>query len=305
MKAFCEKYDLVVTCVEHSILSRNIINCCNMLGIDTALIMDGTYEYENANNNPYLKKMNFKLLDNTKFNYIFSVDKMMERYINSLGAKFIHYFPKHARVDKNMEPPILKRLLLTTANSSYFNESEFDELVCLLKKIRLFLENSGIEFKFRVYDDKIIKELNINEDENDILLGFAETIKKYSHVISTPSTIINSSINANRPTAVLMYRDAPITQPAGWIISNSVSLDKTFSSFLKPCKNRMSFQQRFCGGEFQEFDEFLKDKLASKEKDKVVDEALCDFINLSIEYRVRCMKSNVIFKKIIAKVKSF
>ncbi|CAH0527273.1 hypothetical protein [Vibrio hippocampi] len=303
LKSFCEQYDLVVTCIEHSAVSRRLISYCNYLGLNTVLIMDGTYEFSNSHSNPYLKKIKFKLLHSNKFTYVFSIDLMMKGYIESLGSKFVGYCPRHANPIKKMKNLTNDKILLTTANSAYFDEFEFCSLIRLLTKIIDYLEKSNIDYSFRIYDKRVINELNIEQNKNDINEGFQETLLKYSHVVSTPSTIINTAVEANIPTALLLYRDAPITQPAGWIISDGVELNRTFISFLSKSSDRMNFQKRFSLDSNIDACKTIDDLVCGNENESISEHINKDYLNLSIEYKVRLLNTFNWFKSVISKVK--
>ncbi|MEJ2912977.1 hypothetical protein [Pseudoalteromonas sp. C12FD-1] len=247
LRGFLLRYDYIATCIEHSVLSRNIISNAVVLNIRTGLISDGTYEFTNATKNPYLKSIKYNLLENVSFSDIYSPDNMMKSYIRSFGTKFHYYLPLHAKYyngEGMKEVIVTKRVLITTANSAYFNEEEFIALCSIIKSITQSLTNQNFEFRFRIFDKRLIKELKITPDINELDSDISSCISLFSHVITTPSTIVYTSIEAKKPTALLLYRDSPITQPAGWLIFNNVNLNKTLYNFIENGNERLAFQTR-------------------------------------------------------------
>lgn len=301
--SFLKAYDVVITCIEHSTLSRNTINISKALGIKTVLFMDGTYEFTNATKNPYLKKIGFKLLNSSQFSLVFSPDILMKSYIENLGTRYCFYLPKHAMFKNHSGKKVflMKKILITTANSAYFNVKELSGLVELIKLVMKTLNEQKIEYKFRIFDENLISKLEIPVSQNDIGDDISTCISKYSHVITTPSTIVYTAIQAEKPTAILLYRDSPITQPAGWVFYKGLDFDTTISDFILNFEERMEFQRRSLL-----LTANIKKDLADRGERRIEEEIVIlnkDFMNISFEYGIRKLSYGKVFKNIIKTIK--
>lgn len=299
--SYINEFDYVVTCIEHSCLSRNIIDVANELDLHTVLIMDGTFEYKNSIDNPYLKKVGFKLLKSNRFTFVFSPDILMKKYVESLESIFKEYMPKHAFYlrEKNMEICEEKKVLLTTANQAYFNEEEFQRLVRLFNSIIKVLTESSICFSFRVFDERLIKELNIKPINNNLDCSFSDCLANHSHVITTPSTIVYTSILADRPTALALYRDVPITQPAGWLFYENKSLGNSVLNFLNSDLDRMNYQRLNTSNVKSPNLDLVT--VRNKEKRLSLNNS---FLVFNIEYTARCLFQRAIFSKLKKRLKN-
>lgn len=300
--SFLKAYDFVITCIEHSTISRNVIEISKGLGIKTALFMDGTYEFTNATKNPYLKKIDFTLLNSRQFSIIFSPDIMMKKYIENLGAKYCFYLPKHAMFKSNKEKKELlsKKVLITTANSAYFNDEEFYGLVELIKTIVETLKEKDVEYEFRIFDEKLISKLNIPDSQNNIKNDISTCISLFTHIITTPSTIAYTSVQAEKPTALLMYRDSPITQPAGWLFFRGLNFENSMKSFLVEYSERIVFQDGFLSDN-ERLKSTLENLVVSDNPKYAIKR---DFINFTLEYQIRDKMQFSLLKNTIRKIKN-
>jgi hypothetical protein len=235
-------FSLVITCIDHSDFSNNAIGLARRNGIKTVLLMDGVFEFSNSINNPYLKKINKKLLLNRMYDSIITPDKYTNEIFDNISKSY-YYMPKHSVVKESYRnpPKRSKKFLITTANTAYFDDSEFNILIRLLKEISRVLDNNKIEYSYRIFDEKILKQLSasvINDKES----SFDETLQNYHALISTPSTVVCGAILMGMPVCVLSYRDVPLRTASGWVYHEGLNFDKILQSMLDSDKDRMRWQ---------------------------------------------------------------
>lgn len=233
----------VVSTIYTSPINNYVIFRAKLLNIRTILLADGISDYSNSYSNPFLSKYKLKLYDPVLHDIFLCVGKHMTEYY-SYGCQAMHYLPK--RIDTIVDTlpcPGNGRVLITTANSPYFNKDEFKALVTLLKKTITGIEQNGIEFDLRIFDEAILTNLNgsfINRIEG----SFEDVLADYDIVITTPSSISIAAMTHNRCVAQLVYRDTPYFINTGWTISGVFPIEITIHDMLARNVDRLLFQQK-------------------------------------------------------------
>ena len=144
--------------------------------------------------------------------------------------------------------PRSERVLLTTANTAYFNNEEYEVLLGLISDIAILLIGEKVDFSFRIFDQKLLASLNKKCGFgvlNDIDERFEDTLQRYSSVITTPSSVAVVSMFHRRSTALLIYRDWPMLLQTGWLVPSAQIFRFHLNDFLKRSDPRMDVQDKF------------------------------------------------------------
>ncbi|CAH7395929.1 conserved hypothetical protein [Vibrio chagasii] len=242
-----ESYDLFVcafyTMPHNSIITHKFHN----LGKKTALCADGVFDFSNSFNNVMLKKYDMSLFHPIMQMYFLCVGDYEYKYFSHL-CNVIKYRPKRMF---SSELIALKsadtKVLVTTANTAYFDDLDFERLVNLLVGVCQLLVEKNVDFSFRIFDEKLLNSMKdfLGEHvENDTAGSFEECLASYSHVISTPSSIVLTSMYHQRPVVTLCYRDFPFSVQSGWMISSSQMFVDSFDSFISSDHERIDIQEK-------------------------------------------------------------
>ncbi|MGF1863644.1 hypothetical protein, partial [Photobacterium profundum] len=254
-----------------------------MLGIRTLLLFDGVSEFSNFKNNKHLKSLGLKNYHPIITDSVAVVGDKAKRYFRERGCEVIKYVPLHVRNDNIIELPDKERFLITTANTAYYDESEFITLVNLIKEVIICLNEKSQTYDFRIFDERIINALDIEPEKNFRDGGFDDVLINYSFVITTPSSISLTCMFHQRPVAHLQYRDYPHFFQTGWSIIPSVPLDQTIDSMISFDQDRMAFQQSEVKSNFT-VDPLAKSisSIISSEKFKFKKDDFCESISFKM-----------------------
>lgn len=240
-----KEYDLIVYTIYSSPIYNYVITKALELDINTLLLMDGICEFSNFTNNNKISSLGIENYHPIIANNIGVIGNTAKKYFNEFNINSVHYLPPRV-IDTSMNDkiPLSKEniFLITTANTAYYNEYEYNRLVCLLKDIVHSLKKDNINFYFRIFDEKIITDLSISPERNLNTGSFPEILKKINFVITTPSSIMLTAMYHNRPVAMLLYRDSPNFIQSGWLISKDIDYSSTFSSMISFDEKRINFQ---------------------------------------------------------------
>lgn len=247
---YLSKYDLFI-CAFYTLPHNSILTIkFNSLRIKTILVCDGIIDISNALNNPMVKKYNliqfFPILQDY---FIFPYSE--EIYLFNEYVRTINYMPDRIISKKEKLPiPSEKKILITTANTAYFNEDEYSNLIALLKEILNYLNNKQISYSIRIFDKLILNDIYnlVKNIKNDVDRTFEDTLLDYSSVISTPSSIIITSMYHNRSVGQLIYRDTPQIMQSGWLFPNINIFKSSFFDFINLNTERMSIQEKILAG---------------------------------------------------------
>jgi len=248
---FLYQYDLFVcsyyTMPHNVILTRRF----HALGVKTILCSDGIFDFANSFKNPMHLKYGLTSFHPILQDVFLCVGKNEANYFND-KAITMDFMPKRL-ISRKVPCPIPedKRVLLTTANTAYFNNQEYDVLLGLIIDIGTLLIEGSIDFSFRIFDKKLLASLNKEfglDISNDIDEGFEDTLQRYSSVITTPSSIAVVSMFHRRSTALLIYRDWPMLLQTGWMVPSAKIFGIHLSDFLMRSESRMEVQDKFLDG---------------------------------------------------------
>lgn len=293
------------------------------LGVKTILFSDGIFDFSNALKNPM----------HTKYK-LFQFHPIIQNYFVCVGASEANYFSMDSismdyvparMIDSSprLEAADFQKILITTANTAYYSSEEFDSLVRMISELVHFFERRDIRFGVRLFDERLINELDKHLcilGKNDVAESFESTISRYSAVITTPSSVAVSSMYHRRPTALLVYRDLPMTLQAGWIVPNVELFLRNFDDFSPYNTERMKIQQRLLlnYSESVTINDRIKEIISDdcsqvKEFEFFVNQALVNMLssrfNINFEWTARKLYRFLINKRILrtllAKIRLF
>lgn len=233
-----KEYDAAVTCIDHSQYTRFICQEFKRSGVKVILMMDGVFEWANATNNPYLEKLAIKLLSPVCYDSVLTVDRALMDILKKEGVESDQYTKRVCEASLNNR----QRFLITTANTPYFDLSEYSFLVSAIKEISDCLEENSIEFDYRIFDERLIKDLAIEDSRNKVSGTIENVGSKYAGVFTTPSSIVISLMEIKIPVCIIDYRDGPLFVQSGWRKTPGSNTDKILKSMLAKDKDRMGYQ---------------------------------------------------------------
>ncbi|MFH4606176.1 hypothetical protein [Vibrio alginolyticus] len=242
-----DKNDICVNFSPAYIYSRLFSVLANDEGAITVLYLDGILDFDNIFNNPKHKKLSYTPYIDVEEDYIFCFGKNAESYLSFLHPtkQVSRYVPKYIQ-EKTMNESESKEydFLITTANTSYFNEEEKLRLVNLINLTITNLEKERYTVCLRVFDDCLLSLIcGFRKYDNIIDKSFSQVLNNVRAVITTPSTVGVEAMINDVPVATLLYRDSPIINQTGWYIFGNSDHKKTFDSMNKRDKDRMQFQR--------------------------------------------------------------
>ncbi len=217
------------------------------IGVPTILCSDGIFDFSNAFLNIMHRKYGLIQFHPVIQDFFICVGVREAEYFSS-EVEALDYMPKRMiSMETPLGLPAKEKVLLTTANTAYFDDAEYSRLLRLMLDVIETLDKRSVSFSVRIYDERLLKELlaySGQEFKNDVDHGFEETLKCYSSVITTPSSIAVTSMYHQRPTALLVYRDTPMFMQSGWMITSADLLNDSLDGFLKPSRDRLEVQNK-------------------------------------------------------------
>lgn len=319
-KKFLKKYDAIV--MAYYTLPHNALLTIKAkeAGVKTILIADGVFEFGNSFLNPMVCKYKMKLFHPITQEYFICVGSFSRKYF-SRYSKTVPYMPERMMTsDKHIPMPRDKKALITTANTAYFNDYEFNKLQGLLVCAALELKLKGVSFCFRIYDQMLFKavvdELGFLID-NDVGSDFETTLASYSTIITTPSSICVTAMYHKRSVATLIYRDFPISVQSGWVLFDKASIKQSLSSLINMDSTRMEIQDNLVSMYFPSneinsaLDIVVKDKTINHSEVNYYDKAMMNMLtstfNFNFEHFFRTLylrfKKNSFVKKMSKVIK--
>jgi hypothetical protein len=301
------KFDGIISQFYTNPLSNFLIIKSKLNHISTILISDGIIEWENCFSNPMNTKYNLKLFHPVLHDIFLCVGKDETEYFNFLGYKTMQYLPDR------MNPSIPRigksnndTFLITTANTAYYNKNEKKNLITLIKQITSILDELEYQYVFRVFDDSLINELNIDYKKNIKSGSYEECLKKVDYVITTPSSISYTTMYHGKALAHLIYRDSPIFIQSGWNISGSICIEDTLKSMISYDKDRINFQEYQVSKYMIDNEKVEKEVLEELKKykseniEKFINQNLYNMLNSSFNFNIEYF-----VRKIYSRFKSF
>ena len=244
--SYLSNYDLVVYTIFSSPVYNLIIQHCIKYDIPTLLLFDGICEFSNFTKNPLIRKLDIENYHPIIADKIAVVGDDALNYFEAEGCAAYKYLPPRVfRMKEKLPFPDDNNgydFLITTANTSYYNDKEKASLIVLLEKLISELNNSTYSYCFRLFDKQLLLELNMPEVANLTDTDFDSVLIKVRSVITTPSSILLSAMFHERAVAVLSYRDSPMFIQSGWLIHMGVDFINTLESMQLRDSKRMIFQ---------------------------------------------------------------
>lgn len=280
-----KSYKAIISFLYHNPISNFIILKAKRLGVKTIFLSDGIYEFANAYKNEELNKYKLKLFDPIIHNIFLCIGKKEKKLFQNSYNHVEQFLPKRV-LNIKKEKIILKekgKILITTANTAYFNEIEKKQLILLMKEVIKELEKLKLDYIFRIFDSELIKVLRIEPQKNYKNGTFEQILEKVEYVITTPSSISLTSMYHQRAVAQLIYRDTPLLLQSGWNISKSYPIRETLTSFIKKDKERMNFQNNI-----------LKEYIIEKEIDEILDDIINKEYKIKIENFIKTNEENML-----------
>ncbi|CAH6918338.1 conserved hypothetical protein [Vibrio chagasii] len=239
------KYDAVLSVQYLWPVSNIVVSKSKAAGIPTYLLTDGIIEWNNCFYHPAVLKSKKRLFQYILHDFVLCPGDYESSFISD---RSFSYLPKKLQINEKIMNNDARRarVLLTTANSAYFDERELTEIIYLLNLTINQLKKLGVEFILRVFDESILQgihNLHGSDIENDVKNTFEHVLSKVSSVITTPSSIVVTSMLADKPTCQLIYRDSPLFLQSGWMIHRSCDLKSTLLELINSNPERMSFQR--------------------------------------------------------------
>ena len=236
----------VVNCIDTSAAARRVLELAASRGVPRLFLFDGIYDVANAYRNPRHLRLGLHQMDPLLYTHAACVDRWSLDTFAALGLRTHAWLPARAEPDEDRNPPPVQTaaFLIATARTPAFDKGERERLAKLIALVAAGLERIGADYRFRIGDRKLLAALGVASGDNDTGENFAKCIKRYRCLIATPSTISTTAMLAGKPTAMLDYRDAPLTQRTGWRIHESADIDAALISMLEPAAERMTFQTR-------------------------------------------------------------
>ncbi|NHB96445.1 hypothetical protein [Photorhabdus stackebrandtii] len=304
---FFYKFDLFV-CAFYT-MPHNIILSLkfNELKKNTILCSDGIFEFSNSLNNPMIKKYDLQLFHPIIQDYFICVGEKERKYFNH-NVETLKFIPYRMLKEKNIiELPHSRKILITTANSAYFSNNEFDKLKHILLEITSNILKEKIDFSFRIFDKKILQFLSSSLDieiENDISDNFENTLSRYSSIITTPSSISITSMYHQRSVAILIYRDVPTYPQSGWIIPSIDVFKDSLEEFINLDSNRIEMQNNIlkgylCDNGLTEHLEEISNHIKEKKQNDInnyINKNLYNMLNSSFNFNIEWFIRKSYFK---------
>ena len=218
-------------------------------GIPTLLLVDGPLEWSNSYLNPSLRKTNpfFRgyLMEPLIHDAILAVSVAQAGYLAfrnpDRDISFMTYENKRLSSVRQAAPSASRwQFLITTAKTPYFNDTEKNNLIHLLRQLTAALEQGGYSYVFRIFDEALQEALS---PQDNLLQGsFEEVLQQVECVIGTPSSVLLQSMASDKPVGTLIYRDSPLFYQSGWLVGDLYNLDATLASMISREDTRMDFQ---------------------------------------------------------------
>ncbi|MGB3620392.1 MAG: hypothetical protein WBA20_03510 [Ketobacter sp.] len=298
---FFSSYDLIVSVLYYSPLSNFVVQKANESGTKTALLIDGVFDWANVTINPVVKKtgiMTFHPIIHDVFLVIGESEKL---YFESRLVNTLQYLPGRVlKVEKRMALPRVPRVLITTANTAYFNDREKRVLLSMLKRLIVKLKDRHVPIIYRIFDRELLSALSVADEDNYLSGSFQSVLASCTCVITTPSSVALSSMYHRRSVGILVFRDTPMFLQSGWLLLSGSDFDEEIESMLAMDEARLGFQDfevgKYINGKDLEFERVLLEATEYKKQEfvKSNNRALLDSpFNLNIEYLARKVLSYI------------
>lgn len=247
--ALVSQASLVITHSHLSPRANYFILQARVRGVPTLLLVDGPLEWSNSYLNPSLRKTNpfFRgyLMEPLIHDAILAVSAAQGGYLAfrnpDRDITFMTYNNKRLSSVRSVAPSARRwQFLITTAKTPYFDDTEKENLIHLLRQLTAALEQGGYSYVFRIFDNALQEALP--PGENLLEGSFEDVLQQVECVIGTPSSVLLQSMASDKPVGTLIYRDSPLFYQSGWLVGDLCNLDATLASMISREDTRMDFQ---------------------------------------------------------------
>ncbi|MEZ9998872.1 hypothetical protein AB4428_11260 [Vibrio lentus] len=213
-------------------------------------VLDGVFDFANSFYHPFFEGKNYKLYFPAINDAVLCFGKKESRYIKSLNDNIMvkTYIPSYIKKTQEKADDFNNEnakydVMLTTANTAYFNDEEFVKVVRYLNETTKILQSAGYSVCYRIFDQKILESLVFKDVCNITTGSFVDSAKNTKCIFTTPSTLAVESMILGIPTATFIYRNTPLTTQTGWIIYDLASVMDVVESMLSNDNDRLLIQK--------------------------------------------------------------
>ena len=257
-------------------------------GVPTLLLVDGPLEWTNVHTNPGRTRAGAEaaraLHQPIVHDAVATIGPAQTRFIGNRnagrGITYLSYANRRIRTSAtataasdsatasapapgaSSDPRIGSRFppefdfLLTTARTAAFDARERADLERALVACARALASGGYRILVRIFDEGLREAVRavVPGARFEVSTPFVDALRACRCVIGTPSSVLLEAMIHRRPTAILVFRDAPLLHPTGWLIGGFADWQATFASMLARDPARMALQ-----------DEVLRENVAEQD----------------------------------------
>ncbi len=226
------------------------------LGIPTLLLIDGPLEWSNLYANPSLAKLGPNwttgLYEPIIHDAVATIGNAQTRWVEERnagrGIELMSYANRRIQTQIDFDssnPDTDFDFLVTTARTPYINDREKTNLGRALSACGAALERDGHRTLVRIFDKKLRESIRSAAPSCSFETkgSFAEALSRTRCVIGTPSSVLLESMQHDRPTGLLVFRDSPLFYRTGWLLGCSDDWETSFASMLGRDPTRMELQR--------------------------------------------------------------
>jgi len=226
------------------------------LGIPTLLMIDGPLEWSNLYANPSLARLGKNappgLYEPIIHDAVATIGNAQTRWIEQRnagrGIELMSYANRRIQTQIDRESPKPDAefdFLVTTARTPYVNDREKTDLRAALSACGAALEHAGHRTLVRIFDPELRNSIRSAAPSCrfETRSSFAEALSRTRCVIGTPSSVLLESMQHEKPTGLLVFRDRPLFYQTGWLLDRSDDWGKSFTSMLARDPTRMERQR--------------------------------------------------------------
>jgi hypothetical protein len=223
-------------------------------GIPTLLLIDGPLEWANVHANPSLRRPGAEgaeaLYQPIVHDAVATLGPAQSRFIADRnagrGLVFLSYANQRIRTTLPSGPAPSFDFLLTTARTAAFDAAEATRLRQALATCASAIEAAGLRLLVRLFDEALWDAIQRAAPSavRDASPDSATALARVRCVIGTPSSVLLEAMHHDRPTATLVFRDAPLLYSTGWLLGGFTDWGASLRSMLDRDPSRLQLQQQ-------------------------------------------------------------
>lgn len=244
---FFNKFDFVLCIHLGDPLNAYIMDKAKRFGCNTIAISDGVYEWENAYKNPKTLENGVKLYDPIPADFYFAIGAK-NRYLNYINLVTMYpHTPLRIRVGMALAKASIMKdtLLITTAKTPYFNKSEFERLLTLIKAVYVNATEVYDQIIFRIFDKELLIALeNEGITAKNLTKGsFGEVLDGVGAVVSTTSSVSYEVMARDIPLGHMDFRSSPLFCQSGWRLFLGADIKASLIEMQSRKPENMNYQR--------------------------------------------------------------